>query len=111
MRAILLSLLLFLPFAASCDAFSEADRSTIMQVADEMKTNGTLTQAQYDAVIEAMNQASGIDWEEFLLGLAGAVVATFTGIRITRGAPKPLTRVEAQEFVATVKSKTPEPTA
>lgn len=91
------------PFLAlllvSCPAWDDVTRQTALDAIGELESRGTLTTPQADATREAIERAaSGFDWTELakLLGeIAAAAGLAFLGVQRTRGAPKPMSSIEA----------------
>lgn len=70
----------------SCGLMSAEQQQTSIQVVDDMLKNGSVTQAQHDAMVEAILQSGSINWlAQAGTMLSGAALGYF-GVMKRRGA-------------------------
>jgi hypothetical protein len=71
----------------SCSALSEEQKSSLLDVYNDMLANGQITQVQYEALRDALTGQSG--WWRELAGQAGqialAIAGSLFGVRLWRG--------------------------
>lgn len=77
---------------AGCGLLNPAQQSEAMQVLNQMKANGSITQAQYDAMVEMLLNGSQAAWWQQFATVAASAGLAWLGVRsnlpvIGRGAP------------------------
>lgn len=71
----------------ACGLLDPQQQATALQVVDQMLAQGTVTQAQADALREAILSGGQAHWwQQAATAVIGAAVA-YVGVRIERGAP------------------------
>lgn len=69
---------------SSCGMMSPAQQETAVQVLHQMRAAGTITEEQYQALLQALLQAGSAHfWEQVTTALGGAVMA-YAGVQVRR---------------------------
>jgi hypothetical protein len=70
---------------ASCGLLSPEQQHTALQVLDGMRAQGTITQAQYDALVESLLSGSTTAWWMQLVQVIGSAALAYAGVQWRRG--------------------------
>lgn len=84
---IVLSSAILLGSLVSCGMLSPEQQSTALQVVDQMFQDGTITQAQYDALREIVLSGSQREWWMEVVNVVGGAALAYAGIQLRRGPP------------------------
>jgi hypothetical protein len=75
----------FVACFAACGLLSPEQQQTALQAIDQMRANGSITQAQYEALREGiLSSGQGAWWQQLAMTVGGAAAAYF-GIQLRRG--------------------------
>lgn len=75
-----------------------AEKSAVIAEVEAQVREGTMTQAQGEAIKEIIESDGQIDWDAILYGAGGlalSVITALTGVRIQRGPGKPMDKSQA----------------
>lgn len=99
------ALALFCFTLAACAALTPEQVTRAHEALDLMLDAGTITMAQYDALVEALNAAASPNWWQDGLYVVGSAVAAYFGIQL---APARLATRVATVAVAKMAAQKPE---
>lgn len=70
---------------ASCGLLSPEQQHTALQVLDSMRAQGTISQVQYDALVESLLSGSTTAWWIQLVQVIGSAALAYAGVQWRRG--------------------------
>lgn len=69
----------------ACGLLSPEQQHTALSVLDGMRAQGTISQAQYDALVEALLSGSSVAWWQQLAQILGSAALAYFGVQWRRG--------------------------
>lgn len=72
-------------FLVSCGIMSPQQQAQAMETLNDMLAKGTITKAQYDALVEVLMSAGQAQWWQQLALTAGGAALSYLGVQWRRG--------------------------
>lgn len=69
----------------ACGLLSPEQQQTALQVLDGMRANGSISQVQYDALVQSLLSGSTTAWWMQLIQVIGSAALAYAGVQWRRG--------------------------